>query len=137
LSFRYWLPGNEERWATEDGHLIHPLYEATGGLPRRAANRRRREGLAEGKVLEVDLGQVSGVIRAKRPKRLPVVLNRRKVGAVLGLLDAIPQLAALLLDGAGLRLLDALRLRVHDLDFARHEILVRDGKGQKDRVVNG
>jgi integron integrase len=87
------------------------------------------------KVLEVDPGQITGVIRAKRPRRLPVVLNRPEVRAVLAALQGVPHLASVLLYGAGLRLLDGLRLRVHDLDFIRHEILVRDGKGQKDRVT--
>jgi integron integrase len=87
------------------------------------------------KVLEVDPGQVAGVVRAKRPQRLPVVLTRAEVRAVLTGLEGVSRLVSLLLYGAGLRILDALRLRVHDLEFARREILVRDGKGNKDRVT--
>src|SRR5205085_1521076 len=84
-------------------------------------------------VLGADPGRIAGAIRAARPKRLPVVLTRDEVRAVLGRLDGTPRLVGLLLYGSGLRLLDALRLRVHHLDFARDEVLVRDGKGGKDR----
>jgi integron integrase len=87
------------------------------------------------KVLEVGPGQIAGVVRAKRPRRLPVVLTRAEVRAVLAGLDGVPRLVSQLLYGAGLRILDALRLRVHDLEFTRREILVRDGKGHKDRVT--
>jgi integron integrase len=81
----------------------------------------------------VDPGRIEGVIRAKRPTRLPVVLTRDETRAVLGQLTGVPRLVALLLYGGGLRVLDALRLRIHDLDFARMELLVRHGKGGKDR----
>ena len=84
-------------------------------------------------MLEVDPGVVAGVIRAKRPKRLPVVLTRAEVRAVLGRLTGVPRTVALLLYGAGLRVLDALRVRIHDVDFARMEVLIRHGKGGKDR----
>jgi integron integrase len=86
-------------------------------------------------VLEVDPGQIAGVVRANRPQRLPVVLNRDEVRAVLAALHGAPHSLGLLLYGAGLRLLDGLRLRVHDLDWQRNEVLVRDGKGQKDRIT--
>jgi integrase len=86
-------------------------------------------------VLEVDTGRVAGVVRAKRPKRLPVVLTRDEVRAVLAHLDGVPRLVSLLLYGSGLRLLDALRQRVKDVDFARMELLVRHGKGGKDRMM--
>jgi integron integrase len=85
------------------------------------------------KVLEVDPGRIVGAVRATRPKRLPVVLSRAEVRAVLAGLDGTPRLVGVLLYGAGLRLADALRLRVQHLDFARNEILVRHGKGGKDR----
>ena len=75
-------------------------------------------------VLEVDPGRIVGVVRAQRPRRLPVVLDRAEVRAVLGRLEGMPRLVGLLLYGSGLRLLDALRLRVHDLDFARLELLI-------------
>ena len=76
---------------------------------------------------------LEGVIRAKRPHRLPVVLSRDEAHAVLAELSGAPRLVALLLYGSGLRLLEALRLRVKDLDLARGELTVRAGKGDKDR----
>jgi integron integrase len=85
------------------------------------------------KVLEVDPGRITGVIRAQRPRRLPVILDRSEVQALLGRLDGVPRLVGLLLYGAGLRVLEALRLRVKDVDFLRKEITVREGKGDKDR----
>jgi integron integrase len=84
-------------------------------------------------VLEVDPGRIAGVVRARRPERLPVILSRDEVRAVLGRLDGVPRLVCCLLYGAGLRILDALRLRIQDIDFARAELLIRHGKGGKDR----
>lgn len=84
-------------------------------------------------VLAQPLDRLDGVVRAKRPKRLPVILTRLEVQRILDHLKGTPRLIALLLYGAGLRVLEALRLRVHDLDFDRGEILVRHGKGGKDR----
>jgi integron integrase len=86
-------------------------------------------------VLQVEPGRIEGVIRANRPKRLPVVLTRGEVQAVLRSMEGVPKLVGLLLYGSGLRVLEALRLRVHDLDFLRNEILIRGGKGDKDRVT--
>lgn len=80
-------------------------------------------------------GDLGSVIRARRPRRLPVVLTRDEVRAVLSQLEGDPWLVAALLYGAGLRLGECLRLRVLDIDFARGEIVVRDGKGGKDRVT--
>jgi len=74
-------------------------------------------------------------VRAKKPARLPVVLSRDEVRKILGCMPSAPKLVALLLYGAGLRLLEALRLRVKDIDLAMNQITVRDGKGQKDRVT--
>jgi len=84
-------------------------------------------------VLQVKLPWLDGVIRAKRPARVPVVLSRDEVGRLLAHMDGRPWLLASLLYGAGLRLMEALRLRVKDVDFDRGEITVRDGKGGKDR----
>jgi integron integrase len=70
---------------------------------------------------------------AKRPQRLPVVLTRPEVKALLGALEGIHWIMASLLYGAGLRLLECLRLRVKDIDVASHQILVHEGKGNKDR----
>lgn len=86
-------------------------------------------------VLGIDIGFVDGVVRARRPKRLPVVLTRQEVKVVLDQLDRVPLLVCILLYGAGLRLLECLRMRVKDIDFMRNEIAVRDGKGCKDRVT--
>jgi integron integrase len=84
-------------------------------------------------VLGLDIGWVGEIARAKRPKRLPVVLTAEEVRALLNELHGPAWLVAGLLYGSGLRLLEALRLRVKDMDFQTHEIVVRDGKGQKDR----
>jgi integron integrase len=84
-------------------------------------------------VLGRSIGDLGDVVRARRPQRLPVVLTRDEVKAVLAHLDGDIVLIAGLLYGAGLRLGECLRLRVQDLDFARAEITVRDGKGGKDR----
>jgi integron integrase len=86
-------------------------------------------------VLAVDLPWLDDVVRAKRPGRLPVVLTREEVRAVLQGLTGVPRLMACLLYGAGLRVLECCRLRVQDLDFARKQITVRSGKGDKDRVI--
>jgi integron integrase len=86
-------------------------------------------------VLEVELPWLEGVVRAKQPERLPVVLSRDEVRLVLSRLDGPPRLMATLLYGSGLRLLECCRLRVEDLDFRRNQIVVRRGKGQKDRAT--
>src|SRR5262245_2227285 len=86
-------------------------------------------------LLEVDLPWLDGIVRAKRPVRLPVVLTRAEVRGVLQRLDGVPHLMACLLYGAGLRVLECCRLRVQDLDFASNQIVVRGGKGDKDRVT--
>src|SRR6266850_4525451 len=86
-------------------------------------------------VLKKDLPYVEGIERAKKPERLPVVFTKAEVHKVLSRLEGVPYLIASLLYGAGLRLMDALRLRVKDIDFERNEIVVREGKGAKDRVT--
>jgi site-specific recombinase XerD len=67
--------------------------------------------------------------------QLPVVLAREEVRTLLGQLEGVPRLMAVLLYGAGLRLLECCRLRIQDVDFGRNQIVVRDGKGHKDRVT--
>jgi integrase len=84
-------------------------------------------------VLTQDPGWLDDVVRAKRPRRLPVVLTREEVKAILAELDGRNWIMVMLLYGAGLRLVECLSVRVKDIDFSRNEILVRDGKGQKDR----
>ena len=86
-------------------------------------------------VLNKDIGLLEGLIRAKKPKRLPVVLTKQEVKAAIGLLEGDKWLMGMLLYGAGLRLMECLRLRVQDIDFSRNEIMVRDGKGAKDRIT--
>jgi len=86
-------------------------------------------------VLRTRLPWLEGVVRARRPPRLPVVLTRAEVDAVLTGLEGVPRIMAALLYGAGLRLMECCRLRVKDIDLARGEIVVRDGKGRKDRIT--
>jgi len=86
-------------------------------------------------VLQIDMPWVADVVRAKRPERLPVVLTREEVRAVLAQLQGRDWLVASLLYGAGLRLLECLRLRVKDIEIGGSQLIVRDGKGQKDRVT--
>ncbi len=86
-------------------------------------------------VLEWELPWLDGVQRAAAPKRLPVVLSREETQAILGRLAGVHWLIGNLLYGAGLRIMECLRLRVKDVDFSRRQILVRDGKGFKDRVT--
>ncbi len=86
-------------------------------------------------ILQQPLGDLEGCVRAKRPQRLPVVLTRAEVGTLLTHRHGTHGLMAALLYGTGMRLMDGIRLRVKDIDFAYHQIVVRDGKGQKDRVV--
>ena len=85
-------------------------------------------------VLGRAVGDLGQVIRARTPRHLPVVMTREEVKAVLRCLDGDKWLMASVMYGAGLRLMECLRLRVQDIDFARNEIMVRDGKGAKDRV---
>lgn len=84
-------------------------------------------------VLETDLGRIGKFRHAKRPRKLPVVLAPDEVEALLGGMQGTPRLIASLLYGSGLRIKEALRLRVKDLDFRYSQITVRDGKGKKDR----
>lgn len=86
-------------------------------------------------VLEIELPWLDNVERAKVPKRLPVVLTRPEVQAVLSQLQGTHWLIASLLYGTGMRIMECMRLRIKDIDFSRKEILVRDGKGFKDRVT--
>lgn len=86
-------------------------------------------------VLEIELPWLDKVTQANAPKRLPVVLTVSEVQSVLAELSGTHALIASLLYGGGLRLMEAVRLRVKDVDFERHEIVVREGKGFKDRVT--
>jgi len=75
------------------------------------------------------------MVRATRPARLPVVLTRQEVRALLLQMSDVAWLLASLLYGTGMRLMECARLRVQDVDFTRHQIMIRDGKGQKDRIT--
>jgi integron integrase len=86
-------------------------------------------------VLDKPLGDIPGIVRAKRPQKVPVVLSVDEVARVLGNVVGVQWLIAGLLYGSGLRLMEAMRLRVKDVDFSRRAIVVRHGKGGKDRVV--
>ena len=88
-----------------------------------------------GQVLGVELPWMKGIVRAKRPVRVPVVLTRDEVRALLARLEGTKWLMAALLYGSGLRLRECLKLRVKDVDFGYRQITVRDGKGAKDRVT--
>ncbi len=86
-------------------------------------------------VLEIDLPWLDNVTKARVPQRLPVVLTHAEVRSLLDRLEGSQWLMASLLYGAGLRLLECVRLRVKDIEFERGELIVRDGKGQKDRMT--
>jgi integron integrase len=86
-------------------------------------------------VLDVQLEWMDNVVRAKKSQRIPVVLTRDETKAVLARLDGTNRLMANLLYGSGLRLMECVRLRVKDVDFDYRQIVVRDGKGHKDRVT--
>ena len=86
-------------------------------------------------VLRIDLPNLGDVARAKAQRRLPVVLTREEVTGIIGRLEGTARLMAMLLYGSGLRLLECCRLRVKDLDLATNQLVVRDGKGKKDRLT--
>jgi integron integrase len=86
-------------------------------------------------VLRIELPWLDGVVRAKQPERLPLVLSREETQQLLAQFSGELGLITGLLYGSGMRLMEAVRLRVKDVDFQRREVLVRDGKGMKDRVT--
>ncbi|NOZ51372.1 MAG: integron integrase [Chloroflexi bacterium] len=86
-------------------------------------------------VLKLEIGANIDAVRAKRPKRLPVVMTKEEVRQVLDQLSGAHRLMAQLLYGSGLRLMECVRLRIKDVDFQQHQIIVRDGKGGKDRIT--
>jgi len=86
-------------------------------------------------VVRIELPWLDDLVRARRPRRLPVVVSRDEVCAVIAQLAGTPKLMACLLYGAGLRLLECARLRVKDIDFEASHIVVRAGKGDKDRIT--
>jgi len=86
-------------------------------------------------VLDKPLGEIHGVVHAKKPTRLPIVLTQQEISSLLRNLEGVHWLSACLLYGSGLRLMECLRLRVMNIDFTHSAILVINGKGAKDRVV--
>jgi len=88
-----------------------------------------------GQVLEKPVGEMEAFARAKRPRRLPEVMTRDEVERLLSKMSGVTGLMAGVMYGSGLRLMECVRLRIKDIDFAQHQIMVRDGKGQKDRVT--
>jgi integron integrase len=86
-------------------------------------------------VLQVASLHIEGVERARQSRKLPVVFTKPEANAVIAQLRGAPQLIAGLLYGSGLRIMEAVRLRIKDIDFSREEIRVRDGKGERDRVT--
>jgi integron integrase len=86
-------------------------------------------------VLRLDLGDLGEFLAASKRRRVPVVLSKEEVQRLLSSLEGTYQLMARMLYGTGLRLLECLRLRIHDIDFTRNQIVVRGGKGDKDRVT--
>ncbi|MGE3542267.1 MAG: integron integrase [Candidatus Tectimicrobiota bacterium] len=86
-------------------------------------------------VLKQPLSELGEIERARRPRRVPVVFTREEVHSVLDRLEGTPRVMASLLYGAGLRLMECVRLRVKDIDFAYQHITVREGKGAQDRVT--
>lgn len=86
-------------------------------------------------VLGIKLDWLDNVVRAKRPKRLPVVLSRGEIQRVLKLISGTNGLIARLMYGTGMRLMEVMRLRIKDIDFSYKQVLIRSGKGDKDRVT--
>jgi len=86
-------------------------------------------------VLQVDLALPANIVRAERPKRLPTVLTHQEAMLVIGKMSGVTQLMAKLLYGSGLRIMECLRLRLKDIDFGSHQLIIRDGKGEQDRVT--
>ena len=86
-------------------------------------------------ALKLPLGDLENFVRAQRPRRLPVVLTRDQVRSLIAVISGTHQLMARLMYGTGMRLMECVRVRVKDVDFDYHQIVVRNGKGGKDRVV--
>lgn len=141
-AYLYWI----RRYIRENG-MRHPREMGGAAVERFLSNLAVRDRIAPStqnqalsallflyrKVLVVDLPWMENVVRARRQPRLPVVLSRAEASDLLRRMSGRDALMAGLLYGSGLRLMECLRLRVKDVDFARNEITVREGKGGKDR----
>ena len=124
-----------EMGATEIGQFITDL-----AMKKHVAASTQNQALSAilflyNEVLQQEIGTIDNLVWAKRPKRLPVVLTRDEVKAIMRQLSGTTWIMAMLLYGSGLRLMECLRLRVQDIDFTYKQITVRDAKGQKDRIT--
>jgi integron integrase len=143
-AYIYWV-----RWFVRFHHLRHPrdmgAAEAKAFLTmlateRKVASSTHNQALSAllflyREVLDLELPWLDGLQRPTRPKRIPTVLSREEVAALLAAMDQPMRLVARLLYGTGMRLMEAFRLRVKDVDFDKQVIIVREAKGNKDRVV--
>jgi integrase len=86
-------------------------------------------------ILKQEFGDLGEVVRAKKPRRLPVVFTMDEIRAIINQLEGSKWLMAQLMYGSGLRVMECVRLRVKDIDFAYRQIVVREGKGGKDRIT--
>lgn len=137
---RYFILHNNKRHPAEMGAAEVTAFLSWLATERNVAAATQNQALAAllflyKAVLERDLPWFDDLVRAKRPVRLPVVLSEAEVRKLLEQLDGVTWMMAGLLYGAGLRLQECLMLRVKDVDFAYRQVLVRDGKGGKDRVT--
>jgi integron integrase len=135
---RRFILANGKRHPRDMGELEVERFLSDLAVERKVAAATQNQALAAvlflyQQVLGVELAWMDGVVRAKRPQRIPTVLSREEVTSVLAQMDGRPWLLASLLYGTGMRLMEVLRLRIKDVDFGRREITVRDGKGGKDR----
>ncbi len=122
-----------EMGATEVIVFLNYLATELGAAPSTQNQARSALVFLYREVLGLDLPRLEGIVRAKTPKRLPVVMSRGEVTAVLAELSGIPALQARILYGSGLRVYECASLRVHNLDLTGQQVIVRDGKGAKDR----
>ena len=123
-----------EEASTRDGAAEVELYLTHLAVNERVSTSTQKQALNAlvflyHKVLHKQLGQFTNVARPKKPQRRPLVLSKKEVERILRVMSGTHQLMATLLFGTGMRLLECLRLRVKDVDFARNQIEVRDGKG--------
>ena len=86
-------------------------------------------------VLDVDKPEDINALRSKRPVRVPTVMTREETLKLIGVMHGTHQMMAKLMYGGGLRVMECVRLRIKDIDFAMNQIVVRDGKGKKDRIT--
>jgi len=136
-SFCFTKSATHEKWE----HLKSTRFSVTSLLQtNRVAASARNQALSAilflyKEVLGQEVGKIEGVVRAKKSTKLPIVFTVEEVQAVLVHLHGTVWLVASLLYGSGLRLMECVRMRVKDVDFNYRQIVVRDGKGQKDRVT--